>query len=148
MAGTPNGRVHDRFREQVKAHVESGENLYKSIISNEQRRWCMGSVGNWDGSIFKIKEMGGAFDRNAINQGYEEALTKPGTVADAMATKHQSDWLAMLERAFRTRHATSIRCEVHAAGRKKGHGHKAGPIGVASRYVEDLLKQGSAAKEK
>lgn len=67
------------------------------------------------------------WDRNDLNQTYSdkivgEAGDKAGSFGDAQATKWQIDFMAVEERAFRTRHASMIRCASLAHGRLNGHG--------------------------
>lgn len=67
------------------------------------------------------------WDRNNINQKYSvDILAGPGkeggTVGDLIAMKWQADFMAVEERAFRTRHASLVRCASMAHGRLFGHG--------------------------
>jgi len=67
------------------------------------------------------------WDRNSINQKYSvDILAGPGqeggTVGDLIAMKWQADFMAAEERAFRTRHASLVRCAAVAHGRLNGHG--------------------------
>lgn len=69
------------------------------------------------------------WDRNSLNKRYSETIVgkygdEAGTMGDAMATKWQIDFMAVEERAFRTRHASLIRCASHAHGRLDGHGQQ------------------------
>jgi hypothetical protein len=105
-----------------------------------QRKWQMPSPWSWDLNLFHISGTPGtgsikdAFDRTRPNKLYTRALLKDppvdakdlapageGRVADCQAMKIQIDHLAVQERAFRLRHATSIRCSMHAAVRRRGH---------------------------
>ena len=67
------------------------------------------------------------WDRNELNTTYSEKIVgqagdQAGSFGDAMATKWQIDFMAVEERAFRTRHASMIRCASLAHGRLDGHG--------------------------
>lgn len=67
------------------------------------------------------------WERNALNERYSEKIVgnagdAAGSFGDAMATKWQIDFMAIEERAFRTRHASMIRCASLAHGRIDGHG--------------------------
>lgn len=105
-----------------------------------QRKWQMPEPGTWDLNLFHISGTPGtgsikdAFDRTRPNKLYTRALLKgqpidakdiapagEGRVADCQAMKIQIDHLAVQERAFRLRHATSVRCVMHAAVRRRGH---------------------------
>ena len=67
------------------------------------------------------------WERNAINRLYSETILggpgqKGGTCGDLIAMKWQADFMAVEERAFRTRHASYVRCASLAHGRWDGHG--------------------------
>lgn len=69
------------------------------------------------------------WDRNSINQLYSDTILKghsksSGTVGDLIAMKWQADFMAVEERAFRTRHASLVRCAALAHGRLDGHSQK------------------------
>jgi hypothetical protein len=83
------------------------------------------------------------WDRNDLNQTYSEKIVgkygdEAGTFGDAMATKWQIDFMAVEERAFRTRHASFIRCAAHAHGRLDGHGQQ-------DKSIFSFLKDGVQA---
>lgn len=70
-----------------------------------------------------------AWERNPINQLYSEEIVgkwgdEAGSTGDATAMKWQADYMAVEERAFRTRHASMIRCAAMAHGRLDGHGQQ------------------------
>lgn len=74
-----------------------------------------------------------AWDRNDMNQLYSEEIVgkygdQAGTHGDAHAMKWQIDFMAVEERAFRTRHASMIRCAAFAHGRLDGHGQQGDAI--------------------
>lgn len=81
-----------------------------------------------------------AWDRNNLNKVYSQDVLgrsgdKAGSDGDKIASKWQIDFMAVEERAFRTRHASLIRCASLAHGRLDGHGK----IGVG---IFTFLKQG------
>lgn len=83
------------------------------------------------------------WDRNGINQLYSNDILagegdKGGTVGDLIAMKWQADFMATEERAFRTRHASLVRCAALAHGRLHGHGE-------AGKSVFSLLKEAAQA---
>lgn len=67
-----------------------------------------------------------AWERNEINQKYSVDVMgdpeSPGTIGDIYCLKLQADFLAVEERAFRTRHASLPRASSIAHGRLSGHG--------------------------
>ncbi len=87
-----------------------------------------------------------AFDREAINQNFAElfaASDNAGTIGDATSLKLQGDYVAVVERAYRARVATPLRCMAHAAARRAGHGHAAGVFtGGVLQYAQDAIKAG------
>lgn len=144
--GTSKGKVHKRFQEQVTNCAKAAKINSDAQLGTEQRIWENGDKNEWTGDPLDIAGMVSAFERGEINQNYAECLNnpkKPGTVADTRSLKVQVDWLAMEERAFRTRHSTIIRSHLHAAARRAGHGHDKGVFmqGVL-KYVQDSIKRG------
>ena len=103
--------------------------------------------GDWEGDPLVIPGIADAFDRDEINQQYASMLadgTNPGSVGSCSALKTQVDWLAMLERGLRARHATSVRCAVHSAARRGGHSSGAGVfLGGVLRHVQGIINRGS-----
>lgn len=70
-----------------------------------------------------------AWERNEINKLYSEEIVgkwgdQSGSAGDATAMNWQADYMAVEERAFRTRHASMIRCAAMAHGRLDGHGQQ------------------------
>jgi hypothetical protein len=58
------------------------------------------------------------------------------------AIKLQAAYLQAMERAFNLRHATTIRCEAFAAGRRKGQSDPKGPLmGGVKGYIEQIIKR-------
>ena len=88
------------------------------------------------------------FDRSAIGQDMELAvLGNPdaGTVADVATLKLQNDFIAARETAYRSAHASTVRCAIHAAARRRGHASPSGVFGNGVlRYAQDLIQQGTA----
>lgn len=78
------------------------------------------------------------FDRTTINKKYEECFqdaSNPGTGGDVIGLKLQMDWLAAAERAFRFRHASTVRLLTHAMCRRWFQSK-----GPAIKYVETAVK--------
>jgi len=90
-----------------------------------QRKWMYPPLNSWNGNPFDIKGMNSAFDRSNLNATYVQVVSDMqgrGTVGEAMALKMQIDYIAALERAFRTRYCSSVRARIHAAARRRGQG--------------------------
>jgi hypothetical protein len=98
------------------------------------------------GSPLDVPGTTAAFDRAAIDAAYGRAIgdaASPGTVGDCVALKVQSDYVAMMERAYRARHCTPVRLLAMAAARRAGHGQDGGVFrGGVLRYAADALKAG------
>lgn len=96
------------------------------------RVWMLGAAGvsGWNGDVTDLTEMKQAFDRSEIIDCFNDIMDQsaPGTVADKIAMKFQSDYLAAMDRAFRTRHAGTVRSELFSADRRwlQGEGNLKG----------------------
>ena len=145
--GTPKASVKSVFRENAEALKKDAEKIEQHYKLEAQRQWQIEPLRGWSGDPLDIADITKKFDRQEIDSNYQECLSdpnSPGTTADTQALKLQADWVAVQERAFRTRHATSIRAALNAAGRRKGHKNEKGVIqtGVV-KYIEDIIKRGS-----
>jgi hypothetical protein len=89
------------------------------------------------------------WDRNAINQLYSDTIVKQsgsasGTAGDILAMKWQNDFMATEERAFRTRHASMIRCASMAHGRLDGHSQTdRGIFSQLKTTIDKALEEGA-----
>lgn len=120
------GRVHDKFTRILEEIVKINQETYDAVKSDGGgRRWFLPPQGDWSGDVQDIAGMTNLFDRQDIETNYEEIYQDakaPGTVGDVISLKMQSDYIACIERSFRARHATSVRCIALHMGRRKGHG--------------------------
>lgn len=138
------GQVHDAFTEMILRLQAEGLRIGEALELTQQRIW----QNDDEVEPFNIPDMGDPYDRSAINSNYVECVNdanEPGTVGDVVSVKTQGDILATMERGYRARHATSVRCLAHAAARRKGHGHGQGIFSEASgplKYVTAALKAG------
>jgi hypothetical protein len=138
------GQIHEVFSKAIS--LLQSEGLTNSLADKgaAQRVWANAE----DLSPLVIADLGSTYDRAAINTNYVDCLSdgdSPGTVGDVVAVKTQGDILATMERGFRARHASSIRCRAHAAARRQGHGHAKGIFSEASgplKYVTAALTTG------
>lgn len=113
------------------------------------RVWQLPPLGGWTGDPSDLGGMVQAFDRSDANSVYESAVSNPaspGTVGDLLVSKTQIDYTAILERGFRARMASPVRCLVHASARRIGHGDPAGVFksGVIG-YVQDAILAAAAS---
>ena len=124
--GTSKGIIDPAFQARVsdlEAKAKNAATYFKTHSS--YRDWHMPST---TGDPLDVPSLHNpAWDRNGINRLYSvdilaEPGRKAGTVGDLIAMKWQADFMAAEERAFRTRHASMIRCASLSHGRWDGHG--------------------------
>lgn len=149
MANPPNGRVktdiRTRYKAQMERLVELAENAQKSMYNEVQPDWMIVEHNGWDGDLFNIPDMEKPFDRQEHYQDFADVVSdpnSPGTVADLMALQLQGDWLAAMERAFRERHKSHVRCMAQASARHKGHATKVFDT-VLTGYIKRMLTRGA-----
>ena len=119
LKGTPKASAVATFRNQIEALVKQNELNSKAIlITGSGSVW---ESGDFKGDIQNPTEVKKAFNRSDIINILNEVMApdNPGTAADKIALKFQSDYLAAMERAFLLRHAGSVRSEMFSAGRRK-----------------------------
>ena len=144
--GVSRGKIDERFFAQCQELAAQADQQADATTTALPRPWQVGSKGTWSGDPLDVSGMTGAFDRSKIGTVMAEIYSgkdKPGTTGDACTMRLQNDYLAAMERAFRTAKAPLCRTELFAAGRRKGHGSTSGVLldGVV-RYAQDLLKAG------
>lgn len=145
--GEPKAKVHPVFKENAEQLRTDAENVEQALLNQAQRKWQILPLREWTGDPLAVPEISGKFKRDEIHENYTECLAdpeNPGTAADTQALTLQNDWVSMQERAFRARHATSVRSALHAAGRRKGHSSDKGVIQAGLvKYIQDVIKRGS-----
>lgn len=88
------------------------------------------------------------FSREQQETEFDETVKDPqdaGTVGDLQMVLVQGDYLHTMERAFRSRHHTSIRRRMHATARHRGHAVESGVVlaGILGYVVNlDRLNKG------
>lgn len=94
------------------------------------------------------KQVSEAFSRQEQEKWFDEATKDRkdrGVRGDFMQIQLQGDFLACLERAYRTRHLSSVRSRIHPAARLQGTGHEYGVLrqGILG-YITgiDLMNKG------
>ena len=135
------------FLDRLEELRTQAASLANSLQGASSRKWQVPEADGWDGNVLDLEGISKAYDRQGLNQAYEDLLKggKGGSVGECAALKLQIDYLAVLERAFRTRHMTSVRARMHAAGRRRGHGNKSGVFtGSIVPHVQNLLKVGQS----
>jgi len=80
--------------------------------------------GNNDYELTDISGLKEPFKREDLQANYAEVMNDldPGTAADKVAIKFQSDYLAAMERAYRLRHTGLVRTEIFSAMRRRIQG--------------------------
>lgn len=145
MPAKSRGRVHAIFQDRVEELAEQATTIADATRQTEQRVWQY--PDELETGPLDIPGITEAFDRTEIATNYEEAVSdgaSPGTVGDVISLKNQGDYVAVMERAFRARHATPVRNLAHAAARRKGQGHEKGIFkGGVLVHAQDTLKAGS-----
>lgn len=115
----------------------SGRNA-TALSQGGQGQWMVPS--NWGGNPLDIPNLHlPAFDRTSINGAYLSAQSN-GTVGESSCMKLQLDYLSVMERAFRSRHATSVRCLMHTSARFTGQSSLQGIFGAVQGVIQDLLQ--------
>jgi hypothetical protein len=95
------------------------------LLGGRNGKWMLGpwhatDSKEWKGDTTDLTDMTKAFDRKDLSTMMAEVMNRkdPGTTADKMAVRFQSDYISSLDRAFRTRHMGLIRSEIVSAGRR------------------------------
>lgn len=148
---TTKAQVHGIFTKAVQALQRQARDISEAAKSPSQTRpWQVPPASAWDGDLTAVDQLEKAFDRAEIEENHAEVigdLESPGTAGDVISLKLQNDYVAAMERAFRARHATPVRCMAHAAGRRAGHGHSAGIFSDTSgalRFATDIKMIGDS----
>lgn len=96
------------------------------------------------GSLFDLPGLSSVFSREELSEQFQRAVAdagSPGVVGDLIAVLLQGDFIATAERAFRSRHTTSVRDKLLASGRLRGHGHEYGVVRRAlPAYLQQILQ--------
>lgn len=141
--GEKKAKVHEVFKNRLSKLTEWADKAYKAFQQSEQRPWCIPDDLGAD-DLFKIAKLHEqAYDREEANTNYLECFqdaSAPGTTGDVIALKHQIDYVASEERAFRFRHASACRCITAAMGRRCGEG-----IGPTFPFIEETVSDVIAA---
>lgn len=117
------------FTSQLDKLKSTSDAADKAAILTGQREWMYPPLNGWTGCPWDLSGMNKAFPREHLNEVYCKILgdkNSTGTVGEAMAVKLQVDYIAALERAFRTRHCSSVRARMHSAARRRGQAAEKG----------------------
>lgn len=143
MHGSKKSRIHQPFAKRISQLQSDAKNLSQSFTGGEQRKWQI-PEGLKTRSLLDVPKLHDPdFDRREINANYDEAVKSaesPGTSGDTVSLKQQIDYMATEERAFRFRHATTVRCMSMSHGRRDGHGKGNGIFDSVYRQAENVTK--------
>lgn len=136
--------LDEKFVDQLEALQTVAAANADAVCGDTQRRWFLPPTSDWSGDPLDIAGMNAAFDRTDLNSLYVDVVSdeeQRGRQGEAMLLKLQMDYVASLERAFRTRHATSVRSRIHASGRLYGHGASGGLYAPANGTIALWLQR-------
>jgi hypothetical protein len=120
------------FLVQIEELVLTSAAAHAASVLVGQREWMYPPLQGWSGDPQAISDMNKAFIRDTLNALYKQVLNdmdRVGTVGESMVLKLQVDYIAAIERAFRTRHCSSVRARLHSASRRQGQAHSNGVFG-------------------
>jgi hypothetical protein len=136
--------VDPNFETQLKQLQQQAQKDSTHVVTGGTVQWMMPELKEWSGDLFDWKGMSSPFDRSVSNQAFSKAISdpaNPGTTGDGVVASLQIDYLATLERAFRSRHTMRRpRAVCHAAARKADHGNAKGALLASLEYVRGLVK--------
>jgi len=147
--GKTKGKVDDKFSQRVQdleKKAEKAKDMFRD--HNNYREWWTPDGVKDPLDVPSLHNPN--WDRNSINQLYSDSILVShgegsGTVGDLIAMKWQADFMAVEERAFRTRHASMIRCAALAHGRIEGHSKAEKSIfSFLKDSVDQAIKHGAA----
>jgi hypothetical protein len=124
MANTSKFKIALTLLDQIMSLNVQNTKAATSVLNNggTGRTWMLGKFGTsgWNGNPSELTQMKKAFDRAEVIDTLNSVMDgkTPGTTGDKIAMRFQGDYLAAMERAFRTRHAGAVRSEIFAAGRR------------------------------
>lgn len=121
-------KIDPKFEERIKELEKKARNFADHFRNHSTyREWHVPPEFNDPLDVPSLHVP--AWERNPINELYSEKIVgmwgdASGSHGDAQAMKWQADFMAIEERAFRTRHASMIRCASFLHGRLDGHGQQ------------------------
>jgi hypothetical protein len=149
--GTSKGKIHPEFAARITELEEKAERMAKQFRDGSDfRPWHTPKDNK---SLLDVPTMHmPAWDRYEINKAYAaDILAGPGrqggTCGDLIATKTQADFMAVEERAFRTRHASYVRCAALMHGQVAGHGQPGKSVfSFLQRSLKTIIDDGAVTK--
>ena len=127
--GKSKAKIVTTLNNQIQVLIEQNRAAALSAYNGVGRIWMLGPyavsgvINNtpyWTGDTDDLVGMSLAFDKSEVVSTFNSIMDvkDPGTASDKIAMRFQNDYLAAMERAFRTRHAGSVRSEMFSAARR------------------------------
>jgi hypothetical protein len=144
------GKIHDVFQNDIQQLTTQAGQQADMIRGKGTRPWNdpKWSDASKPKSPLDIPGITDGFNRDQIDTNYGQLIqsgSDAGTVGDVICVKTQGDYIAEMERGYRARHATPVRCIGHAMARRKGHSMTNGVFqGGVLKHVQDALKGGQS----
>jgi hypothetical protein len=142
--------VDPKFAGHMAANQSTSHAAALAAFQSAQRQWMYPPLSGWSGDPQDIVGMNQAFDRTNLNNLYYSIIndltvntpsTHSGTIGESMAVKLQIDYIAIMERAFRTRYCSSVRARLHSAARRTGHGDSTYGLFATGAGITNWLAQ-------
>jgi len=139
---TSKASLRSSFISQIQALSDHQIRRYMAALNSGTFNYFRPPTSDWSGDLFDLVGIAEAFKRLEQEQDFQSTASSGGVQGDYILTTLQGDFLAVLERAFRARHQTSVRTRIHAAARYRGHGFPTGVMQLGMQgYLEWLEKQ-------
>jgi len=142
----PVAEIRERFRLQIEALRRRNAGTADRLLGKLSATPSGYDRGEWSGDIDDIEGISAAFDRTENAQDVIAAISddeNPGGVGDLVASALQADYLAAMERAFRSQFTSPLRRRLHAAARLRGQAQEGGLFsrGVVG-FIQGVLRHG------
>ncbi len=142
--------VDENFEKQIKQLQKLADEEYTARTTGDRQKWMR--PDEWEGDLFDIEGISESFARDSANDDFEDAVKDAedsGVVGDLIACTLRVDYMAAMERAFRSRHTMRRpRAFAHMTGRKKGHGNDRGVLTQTTlEFVRNTIKQSQATAQ-
>ena len=152
-SATSKAQIDPNFEKQIRRLRERAKEEAEAREGGNQTQWLMPELeGEWEGDLFDIEGISESFARDSANDDFEDAVKDAedsGVVGDLIACTLRVDYMAAMERAFRSRHTMRRpRAFAHMTGRKKGHGNDRGVLTQTTlEFVRNTIKQSQATAQ-